>query len=241
MKKIHINKFVLVDLYFNKTLSLNQVAKKLHISNCTIEARLKESGYKLRGKFEAKKLINQSGINNPSYKDGRTLKKYFCKCGKEISYLSFVRGKNRNIKTICQNCYLKIVGYFNKGKIRTEEHKKIYSLSKGGTGIPYSDCIYPKEFYYIRESIRKRDDYKCLNCGMTEEEHLIVYGQVLHVHHIDYDKQNCNDDNLASTCCGCNQRANYNKDYWQKFYTNKIITILNKENINVERLSNFSN
>lgn len=82
---------------------------------------------------------------------------------------------------------------------------------------------YPVEFNdSLRESIRKRDNYICQNCGMTEEEHLIILGQVLEVHHIDYDKYNCKETNLITTCKQCNLRANYNRDYWQKYYTNKI-------------------
>jgi len=82
---------------------------------------------------------------------------------------------------------------------------------------------YPQEFNdKLRESIRKRDNYTCQNCGMTEEEHLIVIGKILEVHHIDYNKQNCKEENLIALCCGCNTRANYNRDYWQKIYINKI-------------------
>ena len=74
----------------------------------------------------------------------------------------------------------------------------------------------------LKEEIRKRDDYTCQNCSMTEEEHLIVYGQVLIVHHIDYNKRNANKDNLISTCRPCNIRANYNRGYWKEFYQLKI-------------------
>jgi len=82
---------------------------------------------------------------------------------------------------------------------------------------------YPQEFTdKLKESIRKRDNYECQNCNMTEEEHLTVIGKVLEVHHIDYNKQNCKEDNLITLCCGCNTRANYNRSYWQEFYTNKI-------------------
>jgi len=78
---------------------------------------------------------------------------------------------------------------------------------------------YPIEFNCeLKESIRQRDNYTCQNCGMTEEEHLIVIGRVLDIHHIDYDKQNCNENNLITLCQQCNLRANSNRDYWQKFY-----------------------
>lgn len=70
----------------------------------------------------------------------------------------------------------------------------------------------------LKEQIRKRDNYECQNCSMTEEEHLIVMGRVLDVHHIDYDKQNCNDNNLITLCHSCNVRANANRDYWYAYF-----------------------
>jgi hypothetical protein len=77
----------------------------------------------------------------------------------------------------------------------------------------------------LKLKIRKRDNCECQNCGMTEEEHIIIYGRVLDVHHIDYNKENCKENNLISTCKQCNTRANYNREYWIKFYQNKIEVI----------------
>ena len=65
----------------------------------------------------------------------------------------------------------------------------------------------------LKEQIRKRDNYTCQNCGMTEEEHLIAIGRALIVHHINYDKKNCKKYNLISLCNQCNVRANYNQKY----------------------------
>jgi hypothetical protein len=58
---------------------------------------------------------------------------------------------------------------------------------------------------------------------MTQEEHLIVIGRILTIHHIDYNKKNCKEENLITTCLWCNTRANFNRTYWQKFYINKLI------------------
>jgi 5-methylcytosine-specific restriction endonuclease McrA len=90
---------------------------------------------------------------------------------------------------------------------------------------------YPLEFNEnLKESIRKRDNYQCQGegCSMTEEEHLIVQGRVLEIHHIDYNKKNCNENNLITLCLSCNLRANYNRDYWKSYY---------QEVINVSQLS----
>jgi hypothetical protein len=97
--------------------------------------------------------------------------------------------------------------------------------NNGSSFLPYS-----KEFTeQLKESIRKRDNYICQNCGMTEEEHLIVVGSVLHIHHIDYDKMNCGGNNLITLCLSCNTRANSNRDYWKEYYQNKL-EIINERN-----------
>jgi len=82
----------------------------------------------------------------------------------------------------------------------------------------------------LKIKIRQRDNYKCQNCGMTQEEHFIVAGCDLNVHHIDYNKKNCKENNLITTCLWCNCRANSNRNYWQDFYINKIelIKLTNK-------------
>jgi 5-methylcytosine-specific restriction endonuclease McrA len=139
--------------------------------------------------------------NNPNFKDGRYIRPNFCiDCGKEI--------KNK-YSEFCKSC--------------TELGERNHQYIMGKSKEPYSIEFTEK----LKESIRKRDNYECQNCNITEEEHLIVYGKVLHVHHIDYNKQNCNENNLISTCQGCNTRANSNRNYWQEFYKNKI-----KETIN---------
>ena len=57
---------------------------------------------------------------------------------------------------------------------------------------------------------------------MTEEEHLIVFGCNLHTHHIDYNKENCEENNLTALCNGCNARVNFNRGYWTSFFKNKM-------------------
>ncbi len=137
-----------------------------------------------------------------------------------------------------------------KGKKQTEEHiknrflsrkgfrfstqtKKKMSLTHGGTGIPYENSRYSQEFNYtLRETIRKRDNYICQNkdCNMTEEEHLIVYGKNLELHHIDYNGKNSINTNLITLCKQCNVRAGYNKSYWKRYYKEMINSIYNLTN-----------
>ncbi len=139
-----------------------------------------------------------NGKNSSNFKDGRTLKKYYCieDCNNEISYVNWRRGNKR-----CQSCSKKSANNPNW---------------HGGIGnLPYSF-----EFTQnLKDFIRKRDKYTCQKCNIIEEEHLIVYGKVLAVHHIDYNKQNCKEENLITVCISCNSKANIDRDYWYAYFT----------------------
>jgi hypothetical protein len=45
-------------------------------------------------------------------------------------------------------------------------------------------------------------------CGVEEKD----YFQKLSIHHIDYNKENCKDDNLITLCRGCNAIVNYGRE-----------------------------
>ena len=70
----------------------------------------------------------------------------------------------------------------------------------------------------IKEKIRLRDNNECQYCFKTSLEHIQEYGQKLHVHHIDYDKTNCEEENLITLCISCNVKANYQREYWESYF-----------------------
>ena len=147
------------------------------------------------------------GDKNHFYVDGRENKLNYCvECHVEIS----PRG------TRCYSCSNKITRINSPLKLDKNGNWQ-GGISKFPYAFEFSDVL--------KESIRKRDNHECQNCGLIEEEHLIVFGRILTVHHIDYDKQNCNENNLITVCVQCNSRANFNREYWTKFYQEKISTI----------------
>ena len=78
---------------------------------------------------------------------------------------------------------------------------------------------YPRIFnFFLKLKIRKRDNYKCQYCGMTQEEHFEKYNRDIEIHHIDYDKTNCKEDNLIALCKGCNINANFDRDYYYAYF-----------------------
>jgi len=171
--------------------------------------------------FYGKPKRNQVGEDNSNYRHGETLKKHFCKdCKiKEISYDNWFYGNKR-----CKSCEIK--RRIKEGTFCGSKRGKEHSSYINGKGYePYSLEFTEK----LKELIRKRDNYQCQgeDCSMTEEEHLIVYGRVLEIHHIDHNKQNCDKSNLITLCKQCNIRANSNIEYWQEFYKIKTKEIKN--------------
>jgi hypothetical protein len=174
--------------------------KKHHCIDCNIE--LIDYHAKRCSSCAAKK---RKGKLATHYIDGKTLKKYFCQdCRVEIGWKTATEGKNR-----CLSCAMK------------ELFKDITNHPAYIDGSSYEKHS-PEFTEKLKEQVHKRDNYECQNCGMTEEEHLIVVGRILDTHHIDHNKQNCKETNLITLCQQCNLRANKNRDYWIKIYKNKI-------------------
>lgn len=67
----------------------------------------------------------------------------------------------------------------------------------------------------LKLKIRTRDQFTCLLCGVREDE----TGCRHSIHHIDYDKSNHSEDNLATTCKACNTRVNINESVWFGYFT----------------------
>ena len=129
------------------------------------------------------------GKNSPNYKDGRTNNIYYCRdCKKQISIKSGVYGSHR-----CRSCANQGINHPN------------YKDGKGRE--PYSLDFTSK----LKAQIRKRDNYTCKNCGMSEEEHIEIYKCNLEIHHIDHNRINCKEDNLLTLCKKCNIRDNHKK------------------------------
>jgi len=131
------------------------------------------------------------GENNPNYKGI----KYYCKCGKEL--------KNRYAKK-CRICYIdwlrKNIKYF---KFPSRKGIKNNNWQGGIAYLPYA-----AKWKYIKIYIRERYNYICQLCNKRGKS----------IHHIDYNKMNCNEDNLICLCKKCHARTNGNRDYWYAYF-----------------------
>lgn len=87
-----------------------------------------------------------------------------------------------------------------------------------GENTPYPPSFTPK----LRKEIRERDHHECRNCGMSEKDHLLLFKQLLHVHHIDHNHNNSDRTNLITVCRNCNIKANSARPFWEEYYKAKI-------------------
>jgi intein-encoded DNA endonuclease-like protein len=123
----------------------------------------------------------------------------------------------------------------------TEEHKKAISEKNSGRVMPREQVIQisatkqdipvsewkgfsSKEDYGIKwterfkNSIRKRDNQVCMNCGIHREK----VNRALQVHHINYDKQLTIPENCLCLCEKCHAMSNKNREYWTKLFQEKL-------------------
>lgn len=68
---------------------------------------------------------------------------------------------------------------------------------------------YPHNWSAISTAIRKRDSHACAICGNPGDD----------VHHKDYNKKNNAPDNLVTLCKTCHGKTNFNRPYWQAYFT----------------------
>ena len=104
----------------------------------------------------------------------------------------------------------------------SEEQKRRHSERMTGSANPnwkggLSFEPYPTTWTRaLRRRIRDRDSHMCQICGVVKDS------RNLDVHHIDYDKANCEASNLITLCIRCHRQTNFNREYWQQFLTEKI-------------------
>ena len=173
------------------------------------------------------------------------LKKHYCKCGTKIGYNTYLYGQGRcrscankgknnprfgihpwnyglHTGLVPKTVFKKGQKAWNKGKkigcTMSKEGKKILSQKaklhqmgknnsnwRGGTNhLPYS-----YNWHNISLEIRQRDNNQCQICNKYGDE----------VHHIDYNKQSTDSDNLITLCDSCHGKTNGNRDYWYAYFT----------------------
>lgn len=165
-------------------------------------------------------------------KNGKT--EIICKfCGKKKSLFTYMAKSGQ--KYCSRSCYWKdmkgrdpkhLPDY--KGSVAWNRGKKMPELTgekslfwKGGISFEPYGIEFNRE---LRETIRKRDNYRCQECFRHQDELYSKSGRKykLMIHHIDYNKTNNNENNLISLCRNCHVQTNWNRDNWINYYKGKL-------------------
>ena len=112
----------------------------------------------------------------------------------------------------------------NTGRVLSKETREKISIAFTGENHPnwlggssYQEYSF-KFTQRLKEKIRIRDNHICQICSKSQKEN----GRKLDIHHIDYDKTNCNNNNLLSLCKSCHMKTNFNRERWEKICLMKI-------------------
>jgi len=146
--------------------------------------------------------VIRHGKNHQSFLHGKFSKDFhnYCSCGKEIC----------GVSKRCRSC------------ARKEQYKDPTThpmYIDGRAEVPYPSSFSDS----LKEEIRDRDNHICQICHMTEKD----LNKELFIHHIDYNKENSQKQNLISLCNSCHSKTNANRDYWFAYcvYVRKSDTI----------------
>jgi hypothetical protein len=68
----------------------------------------------------------------------------------------------------------------------------------------------------LRTKIKERDNFQCQLCGKKESK------PKHHVHHIDYDKSNLDEENLITLCRNCHNFTHKGRSFWEVIFAGLI-------------------
>jgi hypothetical protein len=118
-------------------------------------------------------------------------------------------------------------GFFNK-KHNEETKEKIrnskYHTNLCGEKNPnWHGGKYYEEYSFafnnkLKNKIRNKYNGICLFCGRKKAS----LGYSLCIHHIDYNKKNCNEENLVPLCRWCHGLTNTKRNMWEQYYKTKV-------------------
>jgi hypothetical protein len=163
--------------------------------------------------------VHRFGKKAPRFIDGKSIEISYCfDCSKRLSIHAKYYGRKR-----CQKC-AQIYNFIIHPELKIKQSIRMKKRLKNPKNHPMwqggiSRLPYPYKFNKkLKNKILSRDDCKCQICNFSNKKHLLKYKDTLHIHHINYNKQNCKENNLITLCLKCHARTKVNRDYWFAYF-----------------------
>lgn len=205
--------------YLENKISYAKLAKEFNVNRNTISVIIKNAG--IKSKYfvklpEDKIIIDLYLIEKLAIE--KIAKKFNCSISpiKKILRRNNINIRNDSERHIGQKAWNKDKKWSNEviEKLRKKalgKYKKENNPNwRGGISFEHYSDSWTK---ILKFSIKKRDKFICNICGKNKK---------LVVHHIDYNKKNCNPDNLITLCVNCHAKTNFKRDNWIKYFTNRV-------------------
>jgi len=184
-------------------------------------AKRKHFGIWMTGRKQNKELIQKRVDSRKGYRHSKETKEKIKKAntGHKASESAIIKNRLAHLGLKHSDSTKQILREISLAKCKRGKEHPCWN---GGI----SKVRYPSVFNNeLKLSIRSRDEFKCCKCGKTEQEELKELNRVLCVNHIDYDKKNCDINNLNTLCLRCNLSVNKDRPYWTSYFKKQIIKI----------------
>lgn len=206
--KVKISKDELYELYWNREMSVYDIAAELGCVKETVIRKMREHNIRCRNCFESSALRRVS-IPKEELKD--------IYWNKGLSSSEIAKRFGCNAETIRRRMAEFDIPLRPPSSLPLEKNP----AWKGGISFePY--C--PKFNEAFKESIREKFGRVCFLCPTTEEEN----GRKLAVHHVSYNKDCLCDDSdceFVPLCLECHGNSNHDREYWEAVIMEKLEAI----------------
>lgn len=227
--KNYRNKDWLIEQYWDKGLSLKQIGNNVNKTDTCINYWMKKYNISIRKQFVHLQLLNKNKEHQSKAGKARAkwTNKHYAHLARERllkknpGYIMHVKWKEKNPEDYHNH---QLNAGMKGGEVRKKQMTDWDFYNK--YGCFKSQYPYPKEFNKkLKQMIFKRDG------GICQECHKLICDRYA-IHHIDYNKENNNPENLILLCQSCHNPTNvFNHDYWKKRFSVLIFNKLKKNEI----------
>ena len=196
----------LTKVYINNKRKLEYICPEGHRDNISWNSW--QNGHRCK-KCASKK------VSNAQKNDWEIIKKSFSDAGWLLLSTEYI-GAHGKLDCICPlgHVQTKTWNKWNRG----QRCFKCVVLNNSGCNSVHWKGGISKEPYCqdwtrdLKDFVKERDGYKCMNPDCWGKD------DMLHVHHINYNKKSCGPENLITVCRSCNTRANKDRNWHEAWY-----------------------